>query len=597
MVLALICVSAIGCGDDDPVKTEPEPETTGTVVVDRSPNTVTCTWQLTGPDTYLHNGTGDETLTDLEPGDYTLTWTAVSGWNSPSPVSETKTLTAGHTTTFTGTYVLQAGSITVNPEPNTIDAPWTLTGPSSYSHSGTGDETIPGLTPGSYTITWEAVTGWDLPSPASESLALTDGGTVTFNGTYTEESASTGTVRVQPQNAADAPWHLDGPASYSHDGTGYEELLDMAVGEYTVTWGAVTGYTTPASASQTLTEGVIVTFQGAYGAQTSDLWVVANPDAINAPWHLDGPGGYTYDGNGTVQMSGRIWGEYTITWGAVSGWNLPDPASEIMTLDGTPNQTFTGNYTQEWTPEMVLIAGGKFEMGSPVTEPGRNVNETRHWVQVSSFHMCVTEITNSQYQSVVPDHTYSEGSENRAVFNKSRMAWFEFCNALSSAEGLSPCYTIVGTDPHGAEVTCDWNANGYRMPTEAEWEYACRAGSTTAFANGEITNELCDDPVLDLIARYCGNDPHPTYEVRTKIPNDWGLYDMHGNAGEHVWDRYGDYGTGTFESPDIDPTGPATGTTYVYRTYPSGYARHHRSAVRPWTSGPYFGMRLVRKTD
>ncbi len=95
MVLALICVSAIGCGEDDPAAPDPEPETTGTVVVDRSPNTLSCTWQLTGPDSYLHNGTGDETLEDLEPGDYTLTWTAMSGWNSPSPLSEMKTVTAG----------------------------------------------------------------------------------------------------------------------------------------------------------------------------------------------------------------------------------------------------------------------------------------------------------------------------------------------------------------------------------------------------------------------------------------------------------------------------------------------------------------------
>ncbi len=180
-----------------------------------------------------------------------------------------------------------------------------------------------------------------------------------------------------------------------------------------------------------------------------------------------------------------------------------------------------------------------------------------------------------------------------------KAAWTGSSSAMRCPQrkDCTPCYTIIGTDPDGDEVTCDWNANGYRMPTEAEWEYACRAGSTTAFANGEITNELCDDPVLDLIARYCGNDPHPNYETRTKIPNDWGLYDMHGNAGEHVWDRYGPYGTGTFESPDIDPTGPATGTYYVFRAYASGYARNHRSAIRPWSGGPYHGMRLVRKAD
>ena len=172
-----------------------------------------------------------------------------------------------------------------------------------------------------------------------------------------------------------------------------------------------------------------------------------------------------------------------------------------------------------------------------------------------------------------------------------------FCNALSEAKGLTPCYTITGSDGQGSLVTCDWNANGYRLPTEAEWEYACRAGSTTAFANGEITNETCDDPVLDLIARYCVNDTHPTYEVRTKIPNAWGVYDMHGNANEMIWDRYVAYGTGTFENPDIDPTGPETGTRYIYRDYGSGYARNCRAAVRPWTSSASAGCRLVRNAE
>ena len=144
------------------------------------------------------------------------------------------------------------------------------------------------------------------------------------------------------------------------------------------------------------------------------------------------------------------------------------------------------------------------------------------------------------------------------------------------------------------------NESGYdfSLPTEAQWEYACRAGSTTAFANGEITDIQCDDPVLDLIACYCGNTPYPNYEVATKITNDWGLYDMHGNTSEIIWDRYGAYGTGTSESPDIDPTGPATGTSFVFRGGQAyGFARGCRSATRLYSSSPAEGLRLVRNAE
>ena len=74
----------------------------------------------------------------------------------------------------------------------------------------------------------------------------------------------------------------------------------MEVGDYTVTWGAVTGYTTPAQATQTLAGGGSLLFEGGYTAQTGDIAVDANPDAIDAPWHLEGPGGWTYDGNGDL---------------------------------------------------------------------------------------------------------------------------------------------------------------------------------------------------------------------------------------------------------------------------------------------------------
>jgi len=599
MVLALICVSAIGCGDDDPAAPKPEPATTGTVVVNASPGTVTCSWRLTGPDSYVHNGTDDETLEELEPGDYTLTWIAMSGWNRPDPAVETKTLAAGETTTFSGTFVQQAGSITVNPEPNSISAPWTLTGPSSYSHSGTGDETIPSLTPGSYMITWGAVTGWDLPDPATETLALADGGTVTFTGTYTEQ-LSTGTLHINPMpsTADDATWHLDGPGGYSHDGVGGEALYNMDAGEYTVTWNAFAGHNLPDPATETFTlaGGADLYVYGHYDPLSGTLGVSPMPSGLGAPWHLEGPGGYTRDGVDYIINLYLPIGDYTITWGDMAGWTAPP--SETLTLPQHESITFRGVYALIWDVSAVLVTGGKFEMGSPDTELGRDTDETQHWVQLSDFYISTTEVTEAELGSLLPSHNYSGSFMNHPA----GCEWVDalrFCNALSAREGLDSVYTIGAG---GYPVTWDQGANGYRLPTEAEWEYACRAGSATAFANGAITNETCGDPVLDLIGWYCGNSSSSYYiDVGGLDANAWGLYDMHGNSPEWCWDYHGTYGTGTFESPDINPTGPTNGSRRVKRgcniadRVRTHNARDCRSAARFEGVAYYdFGFRFVR---
>jgi formylglycine-generating enzyme required for sulfatase activity len=100
------------------------------------------------------------------------------------------------------------------------------------------------------------------------------------------------------------------------------------------------------------------------------------------------------------------------------------------------------------------------------------------------------------------------------------------CNRFSAEAGLEPCYTL-GDDPDGLDVSCDWTADGYRLPSEAEWEYACRAGSAAA-RYGD----------LDEIAWYRGNSGGGLREVAEKAPNAWGLYDMIGNVWEWCWDRY-----------------------------------------------------------
>ncbi len=199
----------------------------------------------------------------------------------------------------------------------------------------------------------------------------------------------------------------------------------------------------------------------------------------------------------------------------------------------------------------VLIPAGSFMMGDSSTW-AREFEKPVHNVTITqSFLMGRTEVTQSQFTAVMGyNPSYFEG-ENLPV---ERVSWNEavaYCNALSEREGLTPCYSDTGIF-----TVCDWTADGYRLPTEAEWEYACRAGTTTNYYTGDETvmNSVPLDPALDAAGWYSGNAGRSTHRVAGKKPNDFGLYDMHGNVWEWCWDWWSWTPYDTI--PAIDPRGP-----------------------------------------
>ncbi|HPM77117.1 MAG TPA: formylglycine-generating enzyme family protein, partial [bacterium] len=288
----------------------------------------------------------------------------------------------------------------------------------------------------------------------------------------------------------------------------------------------------------------------------------------------------------------------------------------------------------ECLDEFAAIPHGTFTMGSPEGELGRQGDETQHSVTLTNdFEMSVFEVTQDRFTMVMdwnpsyfgPNGGGADCGDDCPV---EWVSWYDtvaYANELSAGAGYDACYVLanvicedgtnVGANYMGCMnttqdgigsasvalngVTSVYDCEGYRLPTEAEWEYAARAGTTTAFYSGAITNTECTplDPNLDLIGWYCGNDSGTTEVVGQKQTNAWGLYDMSGNVWEWNWDRYDAY-----PGAVTDPEGAVSDSRRVYRGGGCfNYAWRCRSAYRNYYEPDLrsfgLGFRVVRTLE
>ena len=305
-------------------------------------------------------------------------------------------------------------------------------------------------------------------------------------------------------------------------------------------------------------------------------------------------------GNGTEVCASGSWVGCTAPKAAAETCNLKDDDCDGL-ID---NLAATACHSAE-----VLVPAGAYTGGSPASESGRQTDETQHTVTITqTMAMWRFEVTQGLFKSTM-GYNPAAGVSCGADCPVAQVTWHEaaaFCNALSAGAGLPSCFDCTG---QGRATTCapksryaarcgrDYpTCTGYRLPTEAEWERAYRAGTSTSLYNGDLTVPQGRDPKLDPIAWYKMSSTQGVRPVGGREANRWGLYDMAGNVREWCWDWYGAYPSGSV----VDPVGPGTGSLRVARggsaTSEAGECRaaSRRSYLLQAGGSALVGLRPVR---
>ena len=292
---------------------------------------------------------------------------------------------------------------------------------------------------------------------------------------------------------------------------------------------------------------------------------------------------------------------------------MPAPVSQ--------QQTWVG----ESGYEMVWIEPGSFMMGSPSSDAGRDDDEDQHRVELTEgFYVGTLEVTQGLWSSVMGSNPasgqeYGGYSLSSPDYPAVYISWCDaviFANKLSARDGLTPAYRLpsgftssmsdYACNSKSGSVSWDRSSDGYRLLTEAEWEYAARSGSVDRYAGTSRDSEMCRyGNVLNPSSKsafgfdwesFSCEDGHAVLApVGSFESNAWGLYDMSGNVWEWCWDWSGEYP----ENASVDPSGPSTGSNRVYRggswsNWPAILRAAYRGGSNPALAGGDLGLRPSR---
>jgi formylglycine-generating enzyme required for sulfatase activity len=361
---------------------------------------------------------------------------------------------------------------------------------------------------------------------------------------------------------------------------------------------------------------------------TGSISIEAAPNDFEAPWQLTGPDTSSLRGAGNLTISEVAPGDYTLIWGAVEGWI--DPGSSTQTLDAGATVSFSGTYyseTPDYLPGFVLIppadlaVPATFTMGSSLHEGHMPIDSDPHQVTLTDrFYMASTEVTVGQFVEAL-QWAYDQGhvtAEGASIFDALDGSTQELLDVADSSLKIDfsngvfgtsfPDLPILAVSWYAAVSYCDWlslkadlpraydhsdwscnggnpySSSGFRLPTEAEWEFACRAGTTTHFNTGDCLNV---DGEANFDARYLNffDCPHGWHlghvvEVGSYPANQWNLHDLHGNVAEWCQDWYGSY------NGDVtNPAGSEVGENKIVRGGSwSSYPDNCRSAMRDFSN-------------